>query len=65
MNLRDERGSGKEETLIGELVDREDGRLAPHNNHLIGACMPGSSMDQRWGEMRKQSETAIHLANIS
>ena len=65
MSPRDERGSGKEETLIGEPVDREDGRLAPHNNHLIGACMPGSSMDQRSGEVRKQSETAIHLANIS
>ena len=27
---------GKEETLIGEPADQEDGRLVPQNNHLIG-----------------------------
>ena len=37
MSPRDERGSGKEETLIGEPADREDGRLAPQNSHLIGS----------------------------
>ena len=70
MNLRDERGSGKKETLIGELVDREDGRLAPHNNHLIGACMPGSSMDQssgRWGSKVKRPfilQTSPRMASL-
>ena len=33
---------GKEGTLIGEPADQEDGRLAPQNNHLLGAWMPGS-----------------------
>ena len=26
------------------------------NNHLWGVWMPGSFMDQRWGEVRKQIE---------
>ena len=38
---------GKEETLIGELADLENGRLAPQNNHLTGVWMPGSFIDQR------------------
>ena len=40
-----ERCLGKEETLIGELADREDGRLVPQNNHLIGVWMPGPFVD--------------------
>ena len=58
------RGWGKEETLIREPADWEDGRLAPQNNHLTGVWMPGSFIDQRWGEVRKQSKKAINLANI-
>ena len=27
--------------------------------------MPGGFIDQRWGEVRKQSEKAVTLANIS
>ena len=46
MNLRDEVLRQKE-TLIGESADREDGRLAPQNHHLIGVQMPGSFIDQR------------------
>ena len=38
---------GKEETLIGELSDHEDGKLAPQNNLLIGVWVPGSFIDQR------------------
>ena len=34
-------------TLVGELADWEDGRLAPQNNHLIGIWIPGSFIDQR------------------
>ena len=39
----------------------EDGRLAPQNNHLLGVWMPGSLIDQRQGEVRKQSKKAIIL----
>ena len=38
---------GKKESLIGELADRQAGRLAPQNNHLIGVWMPDSLIDQR------------------
>ena len=48
-NESEKRGVEGRKTPIGELADREDGRLAPQNNHLIGAWMPGSSMDQREG----------------
>ena len=37
----------QEETLVGELADQQDGRLAPQNNHLIGVWMPGSFIEQR------------------
>ena len=57
------RGWGKEETLIREPADQEDGKLAPQNNHLIGVWMPGSFIDQRWGEVKKQSKKAINVAN--
>lgn len=30
-----------------ELADREDVRLAPQNNHLIGVWTPGCFIDQR------------------
>ena len=40
---------GKEETLIREPADREDGRLVPQNNHLIGVWTQGSFTDQRKG----------------
>ena len=59
------RGWGKEETLIGDPADQEDGRLVPQNNHLIGVWMPGCFIAQRWREVRKQSKRAINLANIS
>ena len=29
------------------MADREDGRQAPQNNHLIGVWIPGSFIDQR------------------
>ena len=46
MNPRDEVLRQKE-TLIREPADREDGRLAPPDNHLIGVWMPGSFVNQR------------------
>ena len=46
-NESKKRGVEGRKTLIGEPADREDGRLAPQNNRLIGAWMPGSFMDQR------------------
>jgi len=56
---------GKEETLIRELAYQEDARLAHQNNHLIGIWMPGTFIDQRWGEVRNQGKKAISFANIS
>ena len=41
------RGVEGRKILIGEPADREDGRLVPQNNRLIGAWMPGSFIDQR------------------
>ena len=40
---------GKEELLIWEPADWEDGRLVPQNSRLVWAWLPGSFMDQRWG----------------
>ena len=52
-------------TLLGKLADGEDGRLISQNNHLVGAQMPGSFMDQRWEEVRKQNKKDYSiLANI-
>ena len=39
----------KKRTSIGELADREDGRLVPQSNHCIGVWMPGSFIDKREG----------------
>ena len=38
---------GKENYFIQKAADRENGRLAPQNNHPIGVWMPGSFIDQR------------------
>ena len=35
------------------------------SNHLIRVWMPASFIDERWGEMRKQSKKAYKLLNIS
>ena len=57
-------GSGR--NFIQELADREDGRLEPQNNHLVGAWLLGSFMDQRWwGEVRKQSKKTIQSLQMS
>ena len=56
---------GKEETWIGEPADWEDVRLVPQNNNLVGAWMPGSFMDQRCGEVIKQSKKIIQFLQIS
>ena len=37
----------KQETLIGEPADQEDGRLGLQNNHLIEVWMPDSFIYQR------------------
>ena len=41
-------------TLFGKVADQKDGKIAPQNKHLPRAWLPGSFMDQRWGEVRKQ-----------
>ena len=46
-------------TLFGKLTQQEDGRLMSQNHHLVGVWMLGSFMDQRWGEVRKESKKAI------
>ena len=46
-------------TLFRKPADQVDGRLMCQNNYLVGVWMPGSFMDQRWGEVRKQSKKAI------
>ena len=53
---------GKEETLIREPADREDGRLAPQNNHLIWVWMPGSFIYQRERgneELKSKTEQSV------
>ncbi|MGU0188758.1 hypothetical protein, partial [Klebsiella pneumoniae] len=46
---------------IKNLASRtqEDGRLTSQNNHLVEAQMPGSFMDQRWREVKKQRKKTI------
>ena len=46
-------------TKFGKPVDQEDGRLMSQNNHLLGVWMPGSVMNQRLGDMCKQSKRTI------
>ena len=46
-------------TSFEKPADREDGRLMSQNNHLVGVWMPGSFMDQSWGEVSKQSKKDI------
>ena len=46
MNPRDE-VSRPGRDFNGEPADPEDGRLVPHNRHLIGVWMPGSFINQR------------------
>ena len=64
MNLRCTVGMRK--GLFQELVDREDGRLAPQNNHLVRAWLPGSFMDQRrggvGGEEIKQKDLQTNIS---
>ena len=40
--------SGRGRDFIWEPADQEDGRLAPQKNHLVGAWLPDSFMDQNW-----------------
>ena len=54
--IRETRCWGKEETLIREPADREDGKLVPQNNHLIGVWMPGCYL---WSEREKQWGTKV------
>lgn len=39
---------GSERDFIQEPANQEDGRLVTQNNHLVGAWLPGSFLDQRW-----------------
>ena len=40
-------------TLFRKPADQEESRLMSQNNHITGVWMPGSFIEQRWGEMRK------------
>ena len=59
VNPRDRGVEARNRTLFRELCDLEDGRLMSQNNHLVKAWTPGSFMDQRWEEVKKQSKKAI------
>ena len=48
-----------------EPADQEDDRLVSQKTHLTWVWMPGSFMDQIWGKVKKQSEKATYLANIT
>ena len=48
---------------MGDPDDREDGRLAPQNNHLTGVWTKFFYRSEM-GEVRKWSKKAINLANI-
>ena len=58
----EELGQGKD--FIQKLADWEDGRLAPQNNHLVGVWMLDYFMDQRWGQVQKQSKKG-HLIPVN
>ena len=62
MTPRDERGSGKEETLIGEPADLEDGRLVPQNNPLTEVWVPGSLLQIRDGGVGEEAQWKGHLS---
>ena len=48
-------------TLFGKPADQEDSGLSPQNNHLFRAWMPGSFIDQRWGELRSKVKRPLTL----
>ena len=50
------RGCGKEETLIGESADQEDGRLVPQNNPLTEVWVPGSLLQIRDGGVGEEAQ---------
>ena len=54
MNPRFKVLKARDRTLFGELADQEDGRLMSQNNHRVWVWMPGSFMNQRWREVKKQ-----------
>ena len=49
----------------GKPADRENGRLRSQNNHFARVWMPGSFINQRWGEARKQSKKRALILQIS
>ena len=51
--------------FIWQSADQEDGSLAPQNNHLVGAWLSSSFMDQRWGKVRKQSKKTTQSLKTS
>ena len=56
--IQETRCWGKEETLIGEPADREDGRLVPQNNHLTRVWIIFY-----WSEIKKQWGTKVKRQN--
>ena len=47
---------GSERDFIQEPADQEDSRLVTQNNHLVGAWLPGSFLDQRCGGVGKETK---------
>ena len=47
------------------LTCQRKGQTDVSKNHFIWVWIPGSFIDQWWGELRKQSKKAINLASIS
>ena len=60
--IQEMRGCGKEETLIGESADQEDGRLVPQNNPLTEVWVPGSLLQIRDGGVGEEAQWKGHLS---
>ena len=58
-------GEAGNTTLFQEPADPEDGKRMSQNNHLVEGWMSVSFIYRRLGDLRKRSEKAISLANIS
>ena len=46
-------------TLFRKLADREEGRLMSQNNHVVGAWIPGSSIEPERSSKELKSKGRI------
>ena len=63
-NESERKGVEARNTSLFGKPDLEDGRLISQNNHVVGVWFPGSLMDHKWGEVRKQGKKAFSIASI-